>query len=215
MREATTKKWMALCAENARQGTSELFGIQNSLKNRRGQLTGLQDPAVIAKKEADEKGVRAELAKDPAKQKELGDAWDIIVKLILGDRRQEALERFPLVCRSQVNVTRAIRGSQASCRGRARLRHRADYRRLGRRNKEEVHALLRATPFACGCARCRLGSLRGGLPPVARRAGALARRRAKGGGEGGIRTPGTVTRAVVFKTTAIDRSATSPLGVPN
>jgi hypothetical protein len=33
---------------------------------------------------------------------------------------------------------------------------------------------------------------------------------AKDGGEGGIRTPGTVPGSVVFKTTAIDHSATSP-----
>jgi hypothetical protein len=32
------------------------------------------------------------------------------------------------------------------------------------------------------------------------------------GGEGGIRTPGTVARAAVFKTAAFDRSATSPIG---
>jgi hypothetical protein len=36
------------------------------------------------------------------------------------------------------------------------------------------------------------------------------RARAKAGGEGGIRTPGTVPGSVVFKTTAIDHSATSP-----
>jgi hypothetical protein len=94
MREATTKKWMALSAENARQGTSELFGIQNSLKNQRGQLKGLQDPAVIARKEADEKRVRAELAKDPAKQKELGDAWDVIEKSLATARQLDAERNF-------------------------------------------------------------------------------------------------------------------------
>ncbi len=94
MREAATKKWMALSAENARQGTSDLFSIQNSLKNQRGQLKGLQDPAVIAKKEADEKRVRAELAKDPAKQKELGDAWDVIEKSIETARQLDAERNF-------------------------------------------------------------------------------------------------------------------------
>jgi hypothetical protein len=80
MREAAVKKWMALSAENARQATSELFGIQNSLKSQRGQLKGLQDPALMAKKEASEKRLRAELAKNAAKQKELGDAWEVIEK---------------------------------------------------------------------------------------------------------------------------------------
>ena len=33
------------------------------------------------------------------------------------------------------------------------------------------------------------------------------------GGEGGIRTPGTVARTTVFETATIDRSATSPKGL--
>jgi hypothetical protein len=45
-----------------------------------------------------------------------------------------------------------------------------------------------------------------GLPTVARQ----RRGRAKVGGERGIRTPGTLTGTVVFKTTAIDHSAISP-----
>ena len=40
-------------------------------------------------------------------------------------------------------------------------------------------------------------------------------RRAKDGGEGGIRTPGTVAGPAVFKTAAIDHSATSPWTPPN
>jgi hypothetical protein len=82
MREAAVKKWMALGDENARQGKTELFGIQNSLKNQRGQLKGLQDPTLMAKKEAWEKRLRAELAKNPAKQQELGNAWETIEKSI-------------------------------------------------------------------------------------------------------------------------------------
>ena len=47
---------MALSPENARQSTSELFGIQNSLKSQRGQLKGLQDPAVMAQGSGRERG---------------------------------------------------------------------------------------------------------------------------------------------------------------
>ena len=94
MREAAVKKWMALSAENARQATSELFGIQNSLKSQRGQLKGLQDPAVMAQKEAAEKRLRAELAKNPAKQKELGDAWDVIEKSLDVARQLDAERNF-------------------------------------------------------------------------------------------------------------------------
>ena len=94
MREAAVKKWMALSAENARQSTSELFGIQNSLKSQRGQLKGLQDPGLMAKKEASEKRLRAELAKNPAKQQELGDAWDVIEKSIEVARQIDAERNF-------------------------------------------------------------------------------------------------------------------------
>jgi hypothetical protein len=94
MREAAVKKWMALSPENARQSTSELFGIQNSLKSQRGQLKGLQDPAVMAMKEASEKRLRAGLAKNPEKQKELGDAWNVIEKSLEVARQTDDERNF-------------------------------------------------------------------------------------------------------------------------
>ena len=94
MRESAIKKWMALSAENARQATSELFGVQNSLKSQRGQLKGLQDPKVMAVKEASEKRLRAELAKNPAKHQELGDAWDTIEKSLAVARQIDAERNF-------------------------------------------------------------------------------------------------------------------------
>ncbi len=93
-REAAIQKWASLSAENARQTTQELFGVQNSLKSQRGQLKALQDPALMAKKEAEEKRLRAELAKDPAKQKELGDAWDTIEKSVEVARQLDAERNF-------------------------------------------------------------------------------------------------------------------------
>jgi hypothetical protein len=94
MREASVKKWMAQSTENARQATSELFGIQNSLKSQRGQLKGLQDPALMATKEASEKRLRAALAKLADKQKELGDAWDTIEKSLEVARQIDADRNF-------------------------------------------------------------------------------------------------------------------------
>ena len=94
MRESAVKKWAALSPENARQTVGELFRIQNSLKSQRGQLKGLQDPAVMARKEASEKRLRAELAKNPAKQQELGDAWDIIEKALIAGRQIDADRNF-------------------------------------------------------------------------------------------------------------------------
>ena len=99
-----TQKWASLSAENARQTVQTLFGIQNSLKSQRGQLKGLQDPALMAKKEAAEKDLRAALAKNPAKQQELGDAWDAIEKSLQVARELDA-ERTYLVNAAGLNST--------------------------------------------------------------------------------------------------------------
>lgn len=104
MREATTKKFMAQSAENARQATSELFGIQNSLKSQRGRLKGLQDPALMAKKEAWEKRLRTELAKNATKQQELGNAWDIIESSLAAARQLDAERNF-IVNAAGINST--------------------------------------------------------------------------------------------------------------
>ncbi|HEX6973052.1 MAG TPA: S46 family peptidase, partial [Vicinamibacterales bacterium] len=94
MREAAIQKWAALSAENARLTKSELFGVQNSLKSQRGQLKGLQDAALMAKKEAAETRLRAELAKNTARQAELGDAWDVIEKSLAVARAIDAERNF-------------------------------------------------------------------------------------------------------------------------
>jgi hypothetical protein len=94
MREASIKKFSALSAENARTSVQTLFGIQNTLKSQRGQLKGLQDPALMAKKEAAEKQLRDGLAKIPAKQQELGDAWAAIEKSLQVARELDAQRNF-------------------------------------------------------------------------------------------------------------------------
>ncbi len=94
MREAAIKKWAALGPENARRAKGELFGVQNSLKNQRHQLKGLQDPALLAKKEAEEKRLREGLAKIPQKQQELGDAWQLIEQSLQAARQLDAERNF-------------------------------------------------------------------------------------------------------------------------
>jgi hypothetical protein len=94
MREATAKKWSALSAENERQTKSELFGIQNGLKSQRGRLGGLKDTALMAKKEAAETRLRTELAKNAAKQADLGGAWDTIAQALAVARQLDAERNF-------------------------------------------------------------------------------------------------------------------------
>jgi hypothetical protein len=104
MREAAIMKWAALSPENARQTKSELFGVQNSLKSQRGQLKGLQDASVMARREVFETRLRAELAKNPERQRELGDAWDMIERSLEVARQIDAERNF-LVTAAGLNST--------------------------------------------------------------------------------------------------------------
>lgn len=62
-REVNLKTFGDRSLENMRRAQDDLFGIQNSRKARLGGLAGLQDPALFAKKEAEEALIRNELAK--------------------------------------------------------------------------------------------------------------------------------------------------------
>src|SRR6266404_4943182 len=66
--------------EQSRRAQEDFFGIENSLKALRGELEGLQDKTLIAKKAKAEEELRLTVTADPKKQKEYGDAWDNIAK---------------------------------------------------------------------------------------------------------------------------------------
>lgn len=75
-REVLLKNFSDRSAENARRAEDELFGIQNSRKAYLGMLAGLQDPAIIDKKKADEKAFRDAVNNDPKLKQAYGDSWD-------------------------------------------------------------------------------------------------------------------------------------------
>ena len=79
-REAMLKKYMAMGDEQTRQGQNELNSVQNSLKVYRGQLAGLKDPALLARKTKEEEAIRKSVSANPEEQKLYGDAWDAIAK---------------------------------------------------------------------------------------------------------------------------------------
>jgi len=79
-REAMLKKYMAMGEEQTRQAQNELNSIQNALKVYRGQLAGLKDPALMARKMKEEQALRKSIAANPERQKLYGDAWDAIAK---------------------------------------------------------------------------------------------------------------------------------------
>ena len=62
--------------ENARRAQDELFGIANSRKARLGGLAGLQDPAVMQEKRAQEAALRRAVQADPRLRAASGRAWD-------------------------------------------------------------------------------------------------------------------------------------------
>lgn len=77
-RRAVLKTYSASSPEQARQAADEIFGIENSLKSMRGQLQGLQDPKIMAAKQAAETRLRDEVAKNATRQAEYGTAWETI-----------------------------------------------------------------------------------------------------------------------------------------
>jgi hypothetical protein len=78
--------------EQARIATGLLFGIENSLKARKGQFAALVDPAIIKARAAAEQALRAEVAADPQLQARYGTAWDNIRAAL--DRYRELRDRY-------------------------------------------------------------------------------------------------------------------------
>ena len=75
-REVLLRTYSGRSIENARRAEDELFSIQNSRKVYLGMLAGLQDPAIMDKKRADEKTLRASVSEDPKLQQAYGNGWD-------------------------------------------------------------------------------------------------------------------------------------------
>jgi hypothetical protein len=73
-------------SEQERQSRDLFFGIENSLKSWRGQLKGLQDPALIDKKRHAETSLRAAVMANPDFRASFGDAWDNVA-----DARRELM----------------------------------------------------------------------------------------------------------------------------
>jgi hypothetical protein len=69
--------------ENARRAQDDLFGVQNSRKARMGMLAGLQDPAIMDRKRADEEALRKAVQEKASQLKEpVGDPWADVAAVI-------------------------------------------------------------------------------------------------------------------------------------
>ncbi|TFV96537.1 S46 family peptidase, partial [Oxalobacteraceae bacterium OM1] len=76
--------------EAARMAEGRLFGIENSLKVYRGELTTLRDTAFMQHKRDEEAALRRYAASKPELQAKAGDAWDAVAK---AQQAYRAIER--------------------------------------------------------------------------------------------------------------------------
>src|SRR5206468_7339888 len=81
-REVLLKTFADRSLENARRATDDLFSYQNSRKARIGGLAGLQDPAIMNKKQSHEADLRSKVEKDAKLKEKYGSAWDEVAKTI-------------------------------------------------------------------------------------------------------------------------------------
>src|SRR5437868_6065943 len=79
--EVLLTAYSARSDENARQARELLFSVQNSRKARDGGLAGLLDPAIMGKKRAQEKALRAAADANP-ELKTVSTAWDRIAQAV-------------------------------------------------------------------------------------------------------------------------------------
>jgi hypothetical protein len=76
-RIAVLKDYSARGPEQTRQATTQIFGLENSLKAFKGRQDGLADKRVMDKKQGEETDFRAKVDANPEWKKEYGDAWKI------------------------------------------------------------------------------------------------------------------------------------------
>jgi hypothetical protein len=77
-RIAAAQAFAAQGPEQARLVGSEIFYLQNSLKVYQGRAVALADPAILAKKQAEENDFRQKVNTNPEWKKDYGQAWDQI-----------------------------------------------------------------------------------------------------------------------------------------
>jgi hypothetical protein len=94
-REIKDQTFAGRSAENARIIRDDLFGFANSRKAVTGELDGLQDPALMAAKKADEDALRATIGQDKVKSKLWSGAWADIAAIKRTE--QEFAERRTLL----------------------------------------------------------------------------------------------------------------------
>lgn len=88
--EALLQQFSQANPAQARMAGTDLHRVANARKALSGQYQGLLDPAILARKAADEAELRRRIAADPRMQQAYGNAWDRIAAA------QQALRQFGL-----------------------------------------------------------------------------------------------------------------------
>jgi peptidase S46-like protein len=79
-RLGATQAYAALGDEQARQVSTRIFGLENSLKAFEGRHAGLLDKNVMAKKKSDEEEFKSKVMSNPEWKQAYGEAWDAIAE---------------------------------------------------------------------------------------------------------------------------------------
>jgi hypothetical protein len=79
-RRVVLKQYMAQGEEQTRRAQNELNSIENSIKVYKGQVAGLKDQKLMAKKRLAEQSLRDSIVADARKKQEYGGAWEAIAK---------------------------------------------------------------------------------------------------------------------------------------
>lgn len=79
-RQKMLKDYMAQGEEQTRRAQNELNSIENAIKVYKGQVAGLKDPKLMAKKRTAEQNLRNAIDADAKQKKEYADAWTKIAK---------------------------------------------------------------------------------------------------------------------------------------
>jgi hypothetical protein len=84
------REYAAQGPDQAREASNLVFGLENAVKAFTGELAGLRNPAILARKQREEEEFRRRVASRPEWQRLYGDAWDEIARAM--DRQ---IEMFP------------------------------------------------------------------------------------------------------------------------
>jgi len=92
-RIAALRQYASRGAEQARQASGRIFGLENALKAYIGEYNGLLDAKVFAKKTADERALRDQIGRKPEWKTAYGGAWTDVQRAQETRRRQYKTER--------------------------------------------------------------------------------------------------------------------------